>query len=69
MLAKRIGISIAEEKSVGPAKVLTFLGFELSTKEMLSRIPEDKMVKYRSEIHRVHDSNKCTLKEFQVIIG
>jgi hypothetical protein len=38
-----LGVPIADEKLVGPVHVLTFLGLEIDTDEMMVRIPQSKM--------------------------
>jgi hypothetical protein len=38
-----LGVPIADEKLVGPIHVLTFLGLEIDTDEMMVRIPQSKM--------------------------
>ena len=46
--ANKIGLPLAEEKTLGPSNVIVFLGFELSSAEMLTRISRDKIDKYVS---------------------
>lgn len=38
-----LGVPIAEEKSVGPSTILTFLGIELDTRIMQLRLPPEKL--------------------------
>ena len=41
---EHLGIPVAMEKLEGPATVLTFLGIEINTKEMILRLPTTKLV-------------------------
>ena len=52
---------VADEKSEGPCKVMTFLGIELDTIQQSSRVPEVKLVDLQK--------NKVTLKELQEVVG
>ena len=38
-----LGVPISPSKCAGPAQVLTFLGFELDTNQMVVRLPEEKL--------------------------
>ena len=40
-----LGVPIAENKTVGPANIITFLGFIIDTVLMMVRIPEEKLQK------------------------
>jgi hypothetical protein len=42
-ICDELGVPIADEKLVGPVHVLTFLGLEIDTDEMMVRIPQSKM--------------------------
>ena len=39
LICDELGVPIADEKLVGPVPVLTFLGLEIDTDEMMVRIP------------------------------
>lgn len=41
-----LGVPIAENKTVGPSNIITFLGFIIDTVLMMVRIPEEKLQKY-----------------------
>ena len=43
----RLGVPLAEEKTVGPATCLAYLGIELDSKAMELRLPEDKLKRVR----------------------
>jgi hypothetical protein len=38
-----LGVPIAENKTVGPSNIITFLGFIIDTVLMMFRIPEEKL--------------------------
>jgi hypothetical protein len=43
-----LGVPIAENKTVGPSNIITFLGFIIDTVLMMVRIPEEKLQKPRN---------------------
>ena len=51
-LFERLGVPVAEEKREGPATLLTFLGIELDTVEMVCGLPERK-VRELKELTRI----------------
>ena len=55
-----MGVPIADEKLVGPVHVLTFLGFEIDTEEMMVRIPQSKMNALVAELKKFSKENKIT---------
>ena len=63
------GVPMASEKTVRPSFVLSFAGIELDTIKMESRLPEDKLTKYRSLIREFLTEKKVTLTELQSLIG
>ena len=45
MLCAELGVPLAEEKTVGPSTVITFLGIELDSIRFEARLPQDKLLK------------------------
>ncbi|XP_069590448.1 uncharacterized protein [Ranitomeya imitator] len=68
-VAKRFGVPLAAEKTVGPVTSLSFLGIEIDTVAMECRLPEDKLVNMRLEVKRVGSLKKVTLREVQSLLG
>ena len=68
-LADTIGLPLAPHKTVGPTKVLTFLGIELDVQTHTARLPPEKLSLYSENINKVLSSSKITLKELQSLIG
>ena len=66
---KRIGVSLAEEKTGGPTPVLVFLGLEIDTQEMVIRIPQDKLNSTRVKLKNIFNKEKVTLNELQSLVG
>ena len=64
-----MGVPIADEKLVGPVYVLTFLGLEIDTDEMMVRIPQSKMNALVAELKTFSKENKITLKDLQSLVG
>ena len=48
----RLGVPLALEKVEGPTTCLTFLGITLDTSSMEIRLPEEKLLRIRSEVSR-----------------
>jgi len=65
----RIGVPLAEEKTVGPTPVLVFLGLEIDTQEMVIRIPQDKLNSTRVKLKNIFNKEKVTLNELQSLVG
>ncbi len=68
-LCKKAGIPTAQHKTVGPDTCTVFLGVELDTILMITRLPRDKLVRYSGDVTELISQRKVTLKELQVIIG
>ncbi|KAM4026879.1 uncharacterized protein ACNLHF_022756 [Anomaloglossus baeobatrachus] len=49
-LMQRFGIPLSSEKTVGPARCLTFLGIELDSVQMVFRLPPDKISHRRPNV-------------------
>ena len=64
-----LGVPMAEEKTVGPAHVLTFAGIELDCLKHEARLPREKVEKCREVIIQFLSRKKVTLKELQSLIG
>ena len=45
-----LGVPLAQDKTVGPTSVLTFLGLEIDTIHMTVKIPYDKLNQLKSEL-------------------
>ena len=69
VMCKKVGVPIAEHKTEGPVKCLTFLGIELDTENMEARLPKDKLSRYTADILDLLQKDKCTLRQMQSIIG
>ena len=68
-MCSHIGVPIAPEKTVLPAQVISFLGYELDSIEMVLRLPLEKLTKCKQEILACLQKEKIQLKELQSIIG
>ena len=49
-LCNELGFPVAEEKTEGPATVLTFLGIEIDTLQQQVRLPQDKLLRLTATI-------------------
>lgn len=66
---EEIGVPLADEKTEGPCQVLVFLGLELDSREMVVRIPSDKIKEVVEKIQGVISKKSATLKQLQSLIG
>lgn len=64
-----LNVPIASEKTEGPTTVLTFLGLELDSAEMLVRIPMDKLNEVSDKIRIILHKDKAFLRDIQSLIG
>lgn len=63
------GVPLADEKTVQPTEILTFLGVEFDTVEMVMRLPIDKIDKLKEKLVNCLGLKKITLRELQSLIG
>ena len=64
-----IGVPVEPSKTEGPTQCLTFVGVELDTVHMQSRLPLSKVSECLSMIDSFLSVNKVTLKQIQVLTG
>ena len=64
-----LGIPVAMEKLEGPATVLTFLGIEIDTKEMILRLPMTKLIELQGLVSTWLGKKSCLKCEFQSLAG
>ncbi|MCU7858829.1 MAG: hypothetical protein KZQ86_03130 [Candidatus Thiodiazotropha sp. (ex Lucinoma kastoroae)] len=62
-------VPLAEEKTEGPSEVLCFLGLELDSRNMVVRIPREKIEELVQKIEFVLAKEKVTLLTMQSLIG
>ena len=68
-LCSEIGVPLANEKTIGPTTVLTFLGLQIDTNKMIVQIPDEKLNKLRIALIETLQKTKVTLKELQSLTG
>ena len=49
-MCEELGVPLAHEKTLGPHNILTFLGLEINTCEMMVKIPADKLIKLKTQL-------------------
>ena len=64
-----IGVPLAPDKTEGPSNVISFLGIELDTINMLASLPQDKVDKFLVIIHEFLTARSATLKKIQSLCG
>lgn len=68
-VASEINVPLALDKSEGPTEVIVFLGLELDSKEMVVRVPQEKVLEVIEKIQFVLAKEKVFLKVMQSLIG
>lgn len=68
-MAERFGISLAADKTEGPATELFFLGITIDSLAMECRLPVDKLVALWIEVSRASGLHKLCLPELQSLLG
>ncbi|KAM4028647.1 uncharacterized protein ACNLHF_023941 [Anomaloglossus baeobatrachus] len=68
-LMQRFGVPLSSEKTVGPARCLTFLGIELDSVQMVFCLPPDKISKLLGLVKGFLAVSKVTLKQMQSLLG
>lgn len=63
------GVPLAHEKTVLPTEIITFLGIEFNTIEMIMRLPKEKLAELIEKINFVLGQKKTTLRILQSLIG
>ena len=63
-----LGLPVAWDKLDGPSTCLTFLGFELDTRNMETRLPNHKLEKVRWEVQLWMGRKSATQKELESIV-
>ena len=66
---KALNIPLATGKTEGPSQVLEFLGIILDSRRMEARLPEDKVVRLKEELHFWLAKRSATLVQLQSLIG
>ena len=66
---EHLGTPVAMEKLEGPATVLTFLGIEIDTKEMILRLPMTKLVELQDLVTSWLGKKSCLKRELQSLAG
>ena len=65
----KLNIPIKHSKTVNPCTVITFLGIELDSVKMESRLPLDKVEKIKKLLNKFMGLQKVTLKQLQSLLG
>ena len=68
-ICKLWGVPVAEDKTVEPTEILSFLGIEFDTLAMELRLPNEKLVELKHTLELFVQSKKVTLRQLQSLIG
>ncbi|XP_073485049.1 uncharacterized protein [Aquarana catesbeiana] len=64
-----LNVPLADKKVEGPAQIVTFLGIILNTHTMQASLPPDKLTPIRTVIHTFTNTQGCTKKQLQSLLG
>ncbi|KAE8597129.1 hypothetical protein XENTR_v10016363 [Xenopus tropicalis] len=65
----KFGVPLSREKTEGPVPVLSFLGIEIDTVELVFRLPDDKLQRLKSTVAEITVAKKVTLRSMQSLLG
>ena len=65
----RLGFTVADEKTVGPATLITFLGIEVDSVGMQLRLPMVKLKKLKELVASWRKRKGCRKRELQSLAG
>lgn len=68
-LCEDIGVPMADEKTEGPTRILTFAGIELDCVKGQARLPLEKIEKCKAAIQETLSRKKVSLRQLQSLIG
>jgi len=69
LVATRLGVSIKESKTVGPAQRVTFLGLILDSVRMVVEAPPDKLKSLLVSLTEWRERSSCTRRELDTLVG
>ena len=69
MLFSRLNVPLAKHKCIGPADCLEYLGIILDSKNMVARLPMDKVQRIIKFIETLLGKSNCTKKELLQLLG
>lgn len=68
-MCTHINIPIKQEKTVYPTTCLIIYGIEVDSKCMMTRLPQDKIIKIQAQLQYCKNRRKIRLKELQSMLG
>lgn len=68
-LMERFGVPLSVEKTEGPQTVISFLGIEIDSINMVFRLPADKLEKLLGLVNGFCAVRKVTLRQMQSLLG
>ena len=69
VVCQEVGVPLAPDKTVGPARMLDFAGIRLDTIDMSASLPPDKVHKFSQAIDTMLASKSVQLKHIQSLAG
>ena len=69
LLFARLNVSLAKHKCTGPSDCLEYLGIILDSRNMVAKLPLDKVQRIIEFIETLLDKNKCSKRELLQLLG
>ena len=66
---EKAGFKISTSKTVGPARVITFLGIQIDTVNQVLSMSQEKMSEIRSELLAWKEKSYCSKRDLLAIVG
>ena len=64
-----LGIPLSAKKTIGPVETVEYLGIEISTKEMVARLPQAKLTRIRQFVRTFLTLKKCKKQQLLSLLG
>lgn len=68
-LSQQLGVPVAQDKTVGPSTVLTFLGIEIDTVAMEVHLPREKLRSLQALLGEWVEKRSCCRRELESLLG
>ena len=66
---QRLGLLVALDKLEGPSSCLVFLGFELDSRDLVVRLPQQKLTELKALVRQWERRKSCTMRELESLVG
>lgn len=68
-ILRRLGLSISWDKITGPNQCIKYLGLEISSLDMQIRLPQDKLLRLKEELHKFLEKKSASKRQLLSLCG